>query len=207
MNELFQRFLDRPLSHKLAMWIGSLVLLCFVFWQYIYSAKLTQQTNLQEQVYTLESQIAQETRLAKNLKKFTEEVKELDIKFKFALQELPNEREIPDLLATVSGLIRDAGLQPLLFKPNAEIHREFYAEVPVSISVEGTFHQVATFFDEVGQLPRIININQITVRDPVSGDKQVNIKADCIATTFRYLDESERIKAPQQNQKGKRKRK
>ena len=78
--------------------------------------------------------------------------------------------------------------------------KDFYAEVPVSIAVDGTYHQVATFFDEVGHLSRIVNINQITMKEPVVGDAQVQVKVGCTATTFRYLDEAERAAAAEKAQ-------
>jgi len=125
---------------------------------------------------------------------------------KSALQELPDNREIPDLLSSISSLARDAGLAVPLFKTEPESFREFYAEVPVSISVEGTYHQIATFFDEVGHLPRIVNINQIIIREPRVGDSQVSVKSECVATTFRYLEETERIQSADA-EKGKRRKK
>jgi type IV pilus assembly protein PilO len=198
MNSIVQNILDRPRGQRIGIWVGSILFVCFVFWQYFYSGAIKEQEELEVKIENLNSQIGHEQRLARNLVKFRKEVKELEVKLKFALQELPDEREIPDLLNNMSSLARDAGLEVSLFKPNPEIFREFYAEVPVTVSVEGTFHQVATFFDEVGRLSRIVNINQIFIREPRKQEdqEQMRIKSDCVATTFRYLDESERIKKP-----------
>lgn len=209
MNPIIQGILDRPLSHRIGIWAGSILFICFVFWQYFYGPKVTEHEDLRGKIETLNSQIGHEQRLARNLGKFKKEVKELEEKLKVALQELPDEKEIPDLLNNMSSLARDAGLEVSLFRPNPEVFREFYAEVPVSVSVEGTFHQVATFFDEVGRLPRIVNINQISMKEPKlpDGDDQMRIKTDCTATTFRYLDEEERIKTPQAEDKKKRRKK
>ena len=209
MNPLIQNILDRPLSHRIGIWAGSFVFLGFVFWQYFYGPQVAELDKLQSKIESLNSEIGHEQRLARNLVKFRKEVKDLEVKLKMALAELPDEKEIPDLLSNMSNLARDAGLEVNLFKPNPEVFREFYAEVPVTMSVEGTFHQVATFFDEVGRLPRIVNINQIYIREPKlsEGEEQMRIKSDCMATTFRYLDESQRIQAPDAADKKKRRKK
>jgi type IV pilus assembly protein PilO len=209
MNPIIQNILDRPRGQKIGIWVGSLVFVALIFWQYFYGPGTKELGKLETKIEDLNSQIGHEQRLARNLVKFRKEVKELEVKLKLALQELPDEKEIPDLLNNISNLARDAGLEVALFKPNPEVFREFYAEVPVTVSVEGTFHQVATFFDEVGRLPRIVNVNQIYVRDPKQpeGEEQMRIKSDCTATTFRYLDESQRIDAPDAADKKKRRKK
>ena len=206
MHAIVENFLERPTSHKVAFWVGSILLVTFIFWQYFYSAALTEEDELSNKVQALTTEIATEKRLARDLGKFREQVKELDIKLKQALQELPDTREIPDFLRSISDLAREVGLEVPLFRPMPEVRKEFYAEVPVAISVEGTFHQVATFFDEVGRLPRIVNIAGITVREPKIGEDRILVKADCSATTFRYLDESERIEAVATDPKKRRKK-
>ena len=207
MNPILQNFMDRPTGHKVGFGAGIFLFVCFIFWQYFYGPVLKEHDELKTKVEDLETKIGHERRLARDLPKFRKDVEELEVKLKFALQELPDEREIPDLLANISNLARDAGLEVSLFKPSAEVFREFYAEVPVRISVEGTFHQVNTFFDEVGRLPRIVNINQIAVHTPQVEEDHISIKSDCVATTFRYLDEAERIQVPDAQEGKKRRRK
>ena len=194
MNDFLDQLMEYPLSYRLVGWLIALLLMSYIFWQYFYKAQTEELTKVKEKMEQLNTQIAHERRLARNLSKFEKEVKDLNVKLKFALQELPDKREIPDLLASISDLAMDAGLEVSLFKPRSENMKEFYAEVPVSVSVEGTFHQVVTFFDEVGHLPRIVNINSIAIKEPDLKEQSVRIKADCVTTTFRYLEESERIK-------------
>lgn len=206
MSSVIDNFLERPTSHKVGFWVLTIGFLGFLFWQYMYSAKLEERTELETSVEELNAKITHERRLARNLKRFREEVKDLDIKLKFALQELPDKREIPDLLSAISNLARDAGLEVSLFKPKPENLKEFYAEVPVDISVSGTFHQVATFFDEVGNLSRIVNIDAIAIKEPKVKPELIEIKADCVGTTFRYLDESERKLAKEKAKAGDKRR-
>ena len=206
MHPAIEDFLSRPRSHIVGAWIGSFLLLSLIYWQYSFRAQQKEYQANEEKVEQLAQKIADERRRAHNLNKLKERIKQLDINLKIALQELPDKREIPDLLSSISNLARDAGLEVVLFRPGQEMAKDFYAEVPVSISVQGTFHQVATFFDEVGQLSRVVNINQINVRDPVLQSESIQVKTDCVATTFRYLDESERAQMESSDDNGKKRR-
>ncbi len=194
MNPVLEQIMDRPGWQKGVFWAASIGFVVFIFWTYLYGPTLEEIAQLEEKVEGLNTEISQEERIAANLGRFKAQVKELDVKLKFALAELPDQKQIPELLSKISDLARDSGLEVPLFKPKAENFREFYAEVPVEIAVLGTFHQVATFFDEVGQLPRIVNINRITINEPKTTGEDMQLKVACIATTFRYLDEDERKK-------------
>jgi type IV pilus assembly protein PilO len=205
MHPAIEEFLQRPRSHLVGVWVGSLLGITLLYWQFSFRGQQKEYTGLEEKVEELTQKISDETRRARNLNKLKDKIKQLDINLKIALQELPDKREIPDLLSSISNLARDAGLEVILFRPSQEQAKDFYAEVPVSISVQGTFHQIATFFDDVAQLSRIVNINQINIRDPQVQTDSVQVKTDCVATTFRYLDESERIQKESQDD-GKRRR-
>ena len=88
-----------------------------------------------------------------------------------------------------------------MFRPRAETYQEFYAEVPVDITVKGNFHNTVSFFDEVGRLSRLINIDNIGFKNPtVSGDSVV-LETTSIATAFRFLDEAERKKIAEEKAK------
>jgi len=206
MNPNVESFLARPASHKVAFWLLSLAFLTYLFWQYLYSADARELTELRERRDSIESQIVNERRLARNLDKVREQVRDLDAKLQVAMQELPDKQEIPDLLSSVSDLATASGLEVNLFKTRPESLREFYAEVPVTISVAGTYHNVATFFDEVGHLSRIINIDQINIRNPQQTDEGMKVEVDCTATAFRFLDESERVAPEDTKGKGRRRR-
>jgi type IV pilus assembly protein PilO len=196
MNDLLDRVMGLPKWQRIAIWVGSLLFVFLLFYQFFYSDTAQKISELNEKVERLRSDIVAETRLARELPKVKRIVKELDAELKKLLLELPDKREIPSLLSSVSSLAKDAGLDVSLFKPRAEVMRDFYAEVPVSISVAGTYHEVATFFDEVGRLSRIVNITDIVIMDPEldKSDKRVKTQTSCVATTFRYLDEEERAR-------------
>jgi len=192
MNPAIENFLARPKSHKIAFAVLSIAFFGYIFWQYSFKSVQEELTQVEDKITNLNTQLVTERRLAKNLTRYRTEVAELDAKLQVVLRELPDKREIPELLSTVSSLAREAGLEVSLFRPIPEQLRDFFAEVPVSIIVEGTYHQVASFFDEVARMARIVNIAGIAVNDPKANQDAVKVKTDCTVTTFRYLDDEER---------------
>ena len=194
MQRYIQRFLERPKSHKVGLWMGSFALFIFVFWQYFYAPLGKQHTEIAADIEKLQTEKINEQRLIKSLAKVKKAVDNLNLHLKEALAELPDEGEIPELLTSVSNLAKESGLDVKTFKPKAENIQEFYAEIPVKLEVLGNYHQVASFFDEVGHMKRIVNISEISMKDPdiEEGNPKAKIKADCVATTFRYLSEDEK---------------
>lgn len=195
MGALLEKFMDLSTPKKSGIWVGAILFLTFIFWQYFYKDLHQQKFDLTEKVANLNMQIIEQRRIAENLPKFKEEIAELDGRLEVVVQELPDKKQIDNLLQSVSVLAIDTGLEVTQFAPQREQRKEFVAAVPVLIELEGTFHQLATFFDEVGHLARIVNIDNIEIVIVEEGDQEVTIRAKCNATSFRYLDESERIEA------------
>lgn len=194
MPPFIENILERPLSQRLAILVGVAALIGVLFWLWLYGPQFEELGKQQEKLTELQVKIAGEHRLAMNLDKFRKEVKELDVKLKYALQQLPDQKEIPELLTQISNLATDSGLQEGLFKTKPESSREFYAEVPISINVAGSYHQVATFFDDISQASRIINISDVSMTEPKMNENAPVLKVACTATTFRYIDLEERSK-------------
>ncbi len=121
----------------------------------------------------------------------------LDDKFEKATKRVPEKREIPSLLTNVSGLARESRLQVLTFKPLPEVMESFYARVPVEISISGSFHDVAAFFDRVSKLPRIVNISNISMNRKETNGRTI-ITTTGLATTFRFLTEAEIAKVAEE---------
>lgn len=108
-----------------------------------------------------------------------------------ALEELPNGREIPGLLSEIDGLARRSGLEVRRFQPQPEAMAEFYAEVPVQVVMDGSFHEVAIFFDRVRKMNRIVAMQDIVMENPVMSGTETNLTISGRAVTFRFLTEDE----------------
>lgn len=195
MSALLENILNRSRGQKVAIWLGTLALLCYLFWQYFYSSRSAELAELEQKKEALSAQVSHERRLAADLGKFRQELKVLQSRLDVALKQLPDSREIPGLLESVAALAKDSGLEVLRFVPGTDNLKDFYAEVPVQIDIRGTYHQMATFFDEIAGLSRVVNVNNVVLGNPTGVQEQSSVRLDakCSVTTFRYLDPSERI--------------
>jgi type IV pilus assembly protein PilO len=201
MNELISKILARPRPQKLAI-LGAVVLLLIVIdYLYVYTPTGERMSSLNEEITNVRADRDRKKAIAANMPKVQRDIREWDIKLKAAVSQLPDSREIPELLSNVSTKARESGLEIVLFRPRPENRRDFYAEIPVDIVVRGGFYNAVSFFDEVGKLNRLVNIDNIDFKNPkVTGD-QVNMEISTLATTYRFLDESERKKATEEKTK------
>ena len=111
---------------------------------------------------------------------------------------LPDKKEIPKLLKTISSLGKESGLQFQLFRPISEISKDFYAEIPISIKVIGNYHNVAIFFDRVSSLSRIVNIKNIRMVPRKENEKLLTV---CTAMTYKFIEKPPENKADKKKKK------
>ena len=194
MQELLDRILGLPQQQKLAA-LGVLILLILgLDYFFLYSPRSDEISKLAQEIENGRVERDKKKREVANIPKLKQQMVELDARLKEAVAQLPDRKEIPDLLSTISSKVKEAGLEILVFRPRGENLQEFYAEIPVDIVVRGGFHNVVTFFDEVGRMSRLVNISNIELRNPkASGDLMV-MEGSSLATTFRFLDEAERAR-------------
>ena len=194
MQELLDRILGLPQQQKLAA-LGVLILLILgLDYFFLYSPRSDEISKLTQEIETGRVERDKKKKEVANIPKLKQQMVELDGRLKEAVAQLPDRKEIPDLLSTISSKVKEAGLEILVFRPRGENLQEFYAEIPVDIVVRGGFHNVVTFFDEVGRMSRLVNISNIELRNPKAGEDQVVMEGSSLATTFRFLDEAERAR-------------
>ncbi|MBS4068904.1 MAG: type 4a pilus biogenesis protein PilO [Sulfurimonas sp.] len=193
MDPSIEKILKLPTKQKTAIMMLIVILIGVGFFfgleQPILKDLKVQQQNLEK----LRVQVQESKRIADQLPKYRTEYAQLQRELESVLTELPNQKEIPTLLTSITTVGKAAGLDFLLFKPKPEIPKDFYAAVPVDISVSGTFYGIANFFVAVGNLPRIVNISNVTFSE-LKPDKDAGrslMRVNCLATTFRFLDKKE----------------
>lgn len=201
MNELLDKILDRPQVQKIAILAVVIMLLAGLDYSFLHEPRAGQIGKLNDDIANAQNEKNLKQQKATNLAALQNEIRELDARLKEAVAQLPNQREIPDLLSSISNKARDSGLEIVLFRPRAENYQDFYAEVPVDIIVKGGFHNVVSFFDEVGRLDRLVNINNIGFKNSKVTADQVTVETSSLATAFRFLDEAERMKIAEQKAK------
>jgi len=192
VNQLLTQTLGLPRQQKIGILAGLIIFLLVIGYFYVYLPGDDKVTKLGEEITGVRGDRDKKKALSANLPKLQKEAQEWDAKLKAAMAQLPNRKEIPDLLSSLSTKAREAGLEILLFRPRAENFQEFYAEIPVDIVVRGGFFNAVTFFDEVGKLNRLVNIDNIDLKNPKVGGDQVALEISTLATTYRFLDEAER---------------
>jgi type IV pilus assembly protein PilO len=170
--------------HRILILVGSIVLLGGLFVWLVVLPEIGEISKTSKEIVVLNQQLDQAKIRARNLKKFEAEQAEVTAQFREALKLLPNKREIPSLLRTITQLGTDSHLDFLLFSPKKEKAENFYIEIPVAIKVSGTYHNVASFFDKVGRMERIVNILDVSM-SPVK-PLSTTLITTCDAVTYRF---------------------
>lgn len=180
-----------PTKQKIALLVLLLIAIgCALFFLLI-KPKYKELKELEEKLAGLKTQIEENRKLAANLPILIKDYERLQKELELALTELPNQKEIPALLTSVTDEGKRAGLDFLLFRPKGEEPKDFYAAVPVDITVSGTYASVGNFFSAVSRLPRIVNISNVVFSDIKNTGEKTRLKVTCLATTFRFLDKKE----------------
>jgi type IV pilus assembly protein PilO len=124
---------------------------------------------------------------AANLQAYEQQLEEMRESFGAMLRQLPNKTEVAELLVDISQTGLASGLEFELFKPQSEIPKEFYAELPISIRVKGDYHEFGNFISGVAALPRIVTVHDVAIEQ----SKEQGLTMNILAKTYRYLDEEE----------------
>jgi type IV pilus assembly protein PilO len=202
MNELFDRIMDMPVRQRVLLLVGSVFLLFFLYGYLLYLPRNAEIDEKQENLIALEKDRDRKAALVANLPQLRQEVADLNAALKKAVAQLPDTKEIPDLLSGISAVARESGLEIQQFRQKAETYQDFYAEVPVEILVKGTYWQVEQFFKKVADLTRIVNVGDIGIKAPTLIENDpVQLQTSCAATTFRFLDEEERDRIKKEREK------
>ena len=126
---------------------------------------------------------------AVNLDAYKDQLMEIEETFGTMLRQLPDRTEVASLLVDVSQTGLAAGLEFELFQPQGEIKKEFYAELPISIRVNGNYEEFGTFVSGLASLPRIVTIHNVSIKPYKPGDEDMVMNA--VVKTYRYLDDGE----------------
>ena len=184
----FDTIVKLPASRKVLILALILVAILGLYFYFIYIPKSEVLDKKVSEMGRLETQVRELRIIAANMKRFQAEAAKLREELKLAMAQLPTSKEIPSLLANVSNLGKESGLEFLLFRPVPEVTREFYAEIPVEIRVKGTYSNVAIFFGKVGKMSRIVNIAGVTMEGAKETFGRWEIMTTCTATTFKFIE-------------------
>lgn len=163
-----------------------LVILFAGYW-FLISGELEEHEVLEKKEAGLRDTYMTKKALAINLPAYRQQMADMQQTFGSLLRQLPNTTEVPDLLVDITQAGLGRGLEFVLFRPEREQPKDFYAELPISLQVSGTYHELAQFVSDVAALPRIVTFGDITI----TAGTGAKLSMGATARTYRYLDGGE----------------
>jgi type IV pilus assembly protein PilO len=157
-------------------------------WYFVIQEEMPQLERAQRDERDLRTQFEDRQRKAANFDAYRAQLAEIERDFGAMLRQLPGKTEVPSLLVDISQTGLGAGLEEQEFTPATEIHKDFYAELPIKLQYTGSYHELGNFVSGIAALPRIVTLHDIKIRrrDDAATDELV---LDVTAKTYRYLDE------------------
>jgi type IV pilus assembly protein PilO len=177
-----------PLLPKITVLVGLFAAILVGGWWFVWNDQLTELETKQKEEETLKQQYIDKKRQAVNLDLYIQQLADIDRSFGALLKQLPDKSEIDALLIEVNQAGLGRGLQFELFKPGQEQIKDFYAELPIAVKINGSYHDFGAFAADIAKLPRIVTLNNISIA-PAQGGGQLSL--DATTKTFRYLDDEE----------------
>jgi type IV pilus assembly protein PilO len=181
--------------------VGVLVIcgaILFAGYWFLIQGEIEEYNAAQEKEVKLRETFLNKKALAINLPAYRQQMEDMQQTFGSLLRQLPNTTEVPDLLVDITQAGLGRGLEFVLFKPEKEQPRDFYAELPISVRVKGSYHDLALFVSDVAALPRIVTFGDIAITSDKGGRLDMSAKA----RTYRYLEEG--TAKPQAPRRGRR---
>ncbi len=187
-------------AQRLLISLGTVVLIIGAFVYFSFLPKYEEINKLDKELKKLDKKLANMKKEAAQLSKYRKMMKDAEEDFRIVRRALPEKKEIPDLLTSISQSGHDAGLEFLLFEPKKEDMKDFYTEIPVSIIVSGNYHNLGLFLSKVAGLPRVVNIRNLSLKPQKTGTV---LNASCTAVTYRFIEKQPETKTKKDNKKKK----
>jgi Tfp pilus assembly protein PilO len=200
MNIRDYRFETLPRPIQIAIFSALVLGLAFLFYSYYLKDMIAERDVIQKDIKRLETSVAQGTAIESRLRRFQQEVQQLEERLAVLKNILPAEKETPTLLRSVQQMAASSNLKINRFTPQPIVPRAFYSDWPIQIEVEGTYDGLGRFFERISQATRIINVDTISIVG-LSSEKEMNstrtLNANCTATTFVFREEQPVTSAPE----------
>lgn len=177
-----------PIVPRIAVLAFVLLLLLGAGYWFVWQHQLDELDAAKKKEEELRTTFLEKKKKAINLEAYRKQLADIEQSFGALLKQLPNKSEMDALLTDINQAGLGRGLQFDLFRPaSQEVTSDFYAELPITLKVSGSYHDIGAFASDVAQLPRIVTLNDLTI----SAGKEGALTMDAVAKTYRYLDEEE----------------
>jgi type IV pilus assembly protein PilO len=197
MEQLIDRVLKAPLGAKIGV-VAGIVTLFFVLNYFVvgmnFGASISETEDkirrAQAEQAKLDKDYIEKTAIANNLNQFRREKELLEQQLREALAELPEDKKIEDLLQLFQDRALKAGLKIESIEPKPPVTDRFYARIPIPMSVKGNYHEIATFFDSLGRMRRIVNVSDMVLDGPKDVNGKVILNGKFLVTAFMFVEAS-----------------
>ncbi|MBN1238028.1 MAG: type 4a pilus biogenesis protein PilO [Gammaproteobacteria bacterium] len=180
-----------PLPFRVAaVAITFVAVVAFGVYMFVVKTEMPLLDRAEREEQELRATFEQKQRKAANFDAYKTQLAEIERSFGTMLRQLPGKTEVPNLLVDISQTGLGAGLEEKLFQPMGEIQKDFYAELPIRIRLNGSYHELGQFVSGIAALPRIVTLHDITIT-PSEQNAWENLTLDVTAKTYRYLEEDE----------------
>jgi type IV pilus assembly protein PilO len=195
MEQLVDRIVKAPLGAKVGVVAGVVVALVLLNYFVVGVTFGPSISDLEKRIRQTEQQQAQldaeyieKTAIANNLNQFRREKDLLEQQLREALAELPEEKNIEALLQLFQDRAIKAGLEIGSIEPGKPTTERFYARIPIPMTVTGNYHEIATFFDSLGRMRRIVNVSEVVLDSPKDVSGKVVLNGKFLVTAFMFVD-------------------
>jgi len=196
MNKFIERILKVPIGTKIAAIAAVVILLTAAnYWLLISEAQKSIQRD--EAAYKKhETELVDKKVIADNLNQYRRDKEVLERRLAEALTELPVAAEIDELLRQFNDVGKKSGLEIKSIEPGKEQPQSFYAAIPIKMTVVGSYHEIAVFFESISKLRRIVNVNNLSLKYTERKNEKVLLTASYLATTFRFVERGSQVEDP-----------
>jgi|HubBroStandDraft_1064217.scaffolds.fasta_scaffold144296_2 type IV pilus assembly protein PilO len=177
----------RAVSTAICFIVVALALIYFFVWQ----DRMPQLRQRQDEEQALRNEYRSKHAKAVNLAVYKQQLADIEKSFGALLRQLPSKTEVPNLLVDISQTGLASALQEKLFQPGQEVKKDFYAELPIKITLTGSYHDFGAFVSGIAALPRIVTLHDITITPKEKSGGFDQLQLDVTAKTYRYLDDDE----------------
>jgi len=183
-----EKYIPLDKKIKIAIVAAAILIPAALFFFLFYQPTAKKISSLDQKITKAKSELAKAKRDSASLPKLKRELAATKARFEEAAVVLPKTSEIPNLLRSIADLGKGAGLDFISFKPGKESPKDFYAEIPIDISIRGPYHNLGFFLDQVSKLERIVSVNNIKMGSPKTEGGEMLLNSSCRLVTYRFTN-------------------
>jgi type IV pilus assembly protein PilO len=188
MEQLIERINKLALPVKIGLVAGLVIVITAGCFFGLIQPIDEQITSLKTQQQAADRTLAEKQAFADNLMERRKEMDALDQRLQEALTQLPEHKDLEELIAQLNDVGKKSGLEIAKVVPGLESNKSFYAEIPINIAVQGNYHEIASFLQEIAGLRRIVNVSDLKLGSAKLNNDKVVLNSEVLATTFRFSE-------------------